>query len=187
VVVALALVGALSLQTDTWADFPLSRMIGFEGIEPTGTPRARVIPDVLGEQPPVIALESLPEGASLAFEPLILETLPGGFTLTGKRTQSPTSFWLTYQRADGLEIMLSQAPTDSARTTIEREQYELAQVDGIDVLLYPTRAFQSIFSAIWTDDGRLYGLSVLRETASIHLDYETALAIVERVSADGGD
>jgi hypothetical protein len=132
-------------------------------------------------------LESLPEGASLAFEPLILKTLPGGFTLTGKRTQSPTSFWLTYQRADGLEIMLSQAPTDSARTTIEREQYELAQVDGIDVLLYPTRAFQSIFSAIWTDDGRLYGLSVLRETASIHLDYETALAIVERVSADGGD
>jgi hypothetical protein len=187
VVVALALVGAFALPASTWANFPLSRMVGFDGVRPTGTPQARVIPDVLGMAPPADPLAAMSADTPLAFTPLVPETLPGGFTLTGQRATSPTRLVLTYERADGLAIDLVEMPGDVAQTTIERERYEFAQVSGTDVLLHPNSVFQSVNDAIWTDDGLLHSLTVRRETARIHLDREAALAIIEAVNSIDDD
>lgn len=166
--IAVALLGVFALPGQTMADFPLARMIGFDGVQPNASDSA-VIHGPLTENTP------------LAFEPLILQTLPGGFRLTEQIATGSSRVALTYERADGLEISIVEVLGNDTRTAIDRKRYELDRVEGTDVLLNLTDEYQSVSSAIWAHDNRLFSLYVQHETARVHLDRYTALTIIHSI------
>lgn len=172
--IAVALLGVFAMPGNTMADFPLARMIGFDGVQ-------RDAPDQPDASDSAVIHGPLTENTPLTFEPLILKTLPGGFTLTEQLATGSSRVALTYERADGLEISIVEVPGNDARTAIDRKRYDLDRVDGTDVLLKASRDIGSINSAVWADDSRVFVLVVPLETASVHLDRETALTIIDAI------
>jgi hypothetical protein len=186
-IVLLALIGAIAVPSSSWAGFPLSRLIGFDGVTPKGTPGPRVIPGAIGNLPTAVPRTTVPPDTPLAFTPRIFEMLPGGFTLTRQASTSPTSVRAYYEDPDGLEVVVIQGPADAQELSIAREDYELTQVDGTDVLLLRNEAFQSIAHAVWADGELLIAVRPTSESASRHLDEASAIAIIMAFNATSQD
>jgi hypothetical protein len=116
--------------------------------------------------------------SALPFAPLAPEVLPDGNQLTALVAMPDGSFHASYMGADDLNLLIAQRPAAGA-TLESTEAGDVAQIDGIDVVIYHDEIGGNVFLMLWVHGDVLFEIStVAAPAAAFPLQEARALASV---------